>query len=202
VQEELASLIVTAGVTLVKGTNTQLLGALRALFVDVANTQSSIGGLKTFIKKLTVSHADASTPAISGTASGGGAGANGVEGTGVIGVKGTGGTYGVQGTGTTGVQGTSSDSAGVEGTATSGATAVNGAASGSGYAGDFSSSSGTGYGLRCTGNATRAAFRMTPQSEPSSGIIGDMFMNAIGELRVCTATGTPGTWVLVGSQNS
>lgn len=52
VQEEIASLIVTAGIALVKGTNTQLLAALRVLFMDKATAGQVITGYKTFSASL------------------------------------------------------------------------------------------------------------------------------------------------------
>lgn len=52
VQEEIVGVILDAGISLVKGTNTQLLSALRNLFVRVGNFNQSIDGLKTFVKVL------------------------------------------------------------------------------------------------------------------------------------------------------
>lgn len=53
VQEEIVGVILDAGISLVKGTNTQLLSALRDLFVRVGNFNQTIDGLKTFAKVIT-----------------------------------------------------------------------------------------------------------------------------------------------------
>lgn len=64
--------------------------------------------------------------------------------------------------------------------------------SGTGVGGD----SVSGYGGEFAGNATRAALRLVPQAAPSSGQTGDVYYDSgTNKLRVCTVTGTPGTWV-------
>lgn len=55
----------------------------------------------------------------------------------------------------------------------------------------------SGYGIAVSGNATKSAISMTPQSNPSSGAIGDLTMFTGGYLRVAAAT-TP-TFEEVGS---
>lgn len=56
-----------------------------------------------------------------------------------------------------------------------------------------------------TGDTTspaRAAFSLTPQDAQPTGasVVGDMYVTTAGVLKVCTAAGTPGTWVSVGAQ--
>ncbi len=52
IQEELVTIVLDAGISLVKGTNTQVLAALRSLFVRTGNFNQTIDGLKTFAKVL------------------------------------------------------------------------------------------------------------------------------------------------------
>lgn len=86
------------------------------------------------------------------------------------------------------------------------------AAGASSSAGYFANN-GTGFGLRAgqggtsgtalqiEGNNTTAAMRLQPQADPGGAhLIGHMYMTTAGVLRVCTAAGTPGTWVDVGAQ--
>jgi hypothetical protein len=57
VQEELVALATDAGITLVKGTNTQLRDSIRELFVRVTGTASqTVTGVKTFTSKLIASY--------------------------------------------------------------------------------------------------------------------------------------------------
>ena len=56
-----------------------------------------------------------------------------------------------------------------------------------------------------SGDATSpavAAFRITPQDAEPTGanVIGNMYVTSAGVLKICTAAGTPGTWVSVGAQ--
>lgn len=56
-----------------------------------------------------------------------------------------------------------------------------------------------------TGDTTspaKAAFQLVPQDTQPSGpnAVGDLYMTAAGVLKVCTAAGSPGTWVSVGAQ--
>jgi hypothetical protein len=56
--------------------------------------------------------------------------------------------------------------------------------------------------LTLTGAATRANLRLTPQAEPTGAhLVGELYMTTAGVLKVCTAAGTPGTWVSVGGQS-
>ena len=48
--------------------------------------------------------------------------------------------------------------------------------------------------------AANGCLFLSPQAQPSSGVVGQLYMTAGGVLRVCTATGTPGTWIDVGAQ--
>lgn len=47
-----------------------------------------------------------------------------------------------------------------------------------------------------------AAFRIIPQDAQPTGahVVGDIYVTTAGVLRICTAAGTPGTWVNVGAQ--
>lgn len=63
----------------------------------------------------------------------------------------------------------------------------------------------TGSRFVITGDTTspaRASVSLTPQDTQPTGpnAVGDMYMTAAGVLKVCTAAGSPGTWVSVGSQ--
>lgn len=69
VQEEIVGVILDAGISLVKGTNTQLLSALRNLFVRVGNFNQSIDGLKTFVKVLAATKGITSIDGNTGNAS-------------------------------------------------------------------------------------------------------------------------------------
>lgn len=52
-----------------------------------------------------------------------------------------------------------------------------------------------------TGTSARAPLMLTPGSQPTGpNVIGDLYMTTAGVLKVCTAAGTPGTWVSVGAQ--
>lgn len=59
--------------------------------------------------------------------------------------------------------------------------------------------------LIVTGNTSSpafAAFKITPQDAEPTGasVVGDMYVTTAGVLKICTAAGTPGTWVSVGTQ--
>ncbi len=81
---------------------------------------------------------------------------------------------------------------------------ANGAAviqnAGSGSALSVGTSGGTGPCFAIAGNNTRAPFGMSITTQPTSGVVGEMYMASGGVLKVCTVTGTPGTWVSVGTQ--
>lgn len=53
-----------------------------------------------------------------------------------------------------------------------------------------------------TTSPTLAAFRITPQDAEPTGanVVGNMYVTSAGVLKICTAAGTPGTWVSVGAQ--
>jgi hypothetical protein len=52
-----------------------------------------------------------------------------------------------------------------------------------------------------TSSPARAALRIIPQdTQPTTGQIGDIYVTTAGVLRICTVTGTPGTWATVGTQ--
>lgn len=53
VQEELVNVVLEAGISLVKGTQTQLRSALQSLYVRTADVAQSINGVKTFLKVIT-----------------------------------------------------------------------------------------------------------------------------------------------------
>jgi len=60
-------------------------------------------------------------------------------------------------------------------------------------------------GVRISGDATSpvlAAFGVAAQDAQPTGahVIGDMYVTSAGVLKICTAAGTPGTWVSVGAQ--
>jgi hypothetical protein len=133
----------------------------------------------------------------------------GVIGNGLIGVKGTssapgyGAAYGVHtngghgvvgdgnGASTTGVLGRNAGGYGVRG---EGKTGVHGkATSGNGVFGE----SGSGYGAVLKGG--RAAIRLVPATtvgKPTTGNhqIGELYLDKVGTLFICTVAGTPGTW--------
>lgn len=51
------------------------------------------------------------------------------------------------------------------------------------------------------GNATSAPLNLTPAAQPTSCVAGDLWVNSTGnKLNICTTTGTPGTWTIVGTQ--
>lgn len=67
------------------------------------------------------------------------------------------------------------------------------------------SSGSNTYALVAKGDTTtpvRAAFRMVPQDAEPSGNnrVGDMYVTTAGVLKICTAAGTPGSWISVGNQ--
>jgi hypothetical protein len=129
----------------------------------------------------------------------------GVYGTSVSGIGGnfSGGTgTGVSATGATGgsfsgtTVGVSATSSGGVGVSASGKTGVVGSG-GVGVVG------GGGYGGYFTGSA--AALHLVPTTTagpPTSGahLQGDLIVDSAGILFICTASGTPGTWVKVGAQ--
>jgi hypothetical protein len=185
VQEELVEVVLDAGITLAKGTNTQLLEGLRTLFVRATGAAAqTVTGVKTFTSKLIASFSD------------GGAGGGGLRGlfesdTGegssadsTVAVRNYGVGGGIDASGATqGVKGTatasSSTAAGVVGT---GATA-------------------NAYGVVMEGKASspvRASARIVPQSPaPSSAQMGDLYVNSSdGKLYVYNGS----AWVVVGTQ--
>ena len=91
---------------------------------------------------------------------------------------------------------------GVEGTGSGSGYGVNGAGGTTGIGGVFIGGGTSGYGVYVTsGNSVSAPIHITPQaSAPSTGAIGDMYINNSGVLRICTVAGSPGTWVDVGAQ--
>lgn len=188
VQEELVALPADAGIALVKGTNTQLRDALRALFVRVTGSAAqTITGIKSFTSKLIVSH-------VAGGAGGGGLRAliesalgEGTSSDYTTAVRNYGAGGGIDASGATkGVRGSTTSNgptdAGVLGT---------GAFGGSG-----------GYGMIAEGaqiNPSRSAFRIVPQdAEPSSGQNGDVYFNATTQKLYVYAGGA---WVIVGTQS-
>lgn len=72
----------------------------------------------------------------------------------------------------------------------------------SGTAALLNNAGGTGYTLSLQGNTTRSALRMVPQSAPTVGQVGDLYVSsADNKLYICTVAGSPGTWVVVGTQS-
>jgi len=64
-----------------------------------------------------------------------------------------------------------------------------------------SHSGASGTALSVSGNSATAAFRVIAQSTPSGAHqIGHMYVTTAGVLKICTAAGTPGTFVSVGTQ--
>jgi hypothetical protein len=62
------------------------------------------------------------------------------------------------------------------------------------------------YGLVVQGDTTspaKAAFRIVPQDAQPSGpnAVGDLYVSTAGKLNICTVAGSPGTWVVVGTQS-
>ena len=61
------------------------------------------------------------------------------------------------------------------------------------------------YGVVATagdsGSPMRSPFRIVPSAQPLIGEIGDLYVSFAGILYVCTASGQPGTWTIVGSQS-
>ncbi len=116
-----------------------------------------------------------------------------------INVTGTGNGHGILVTTT----GTGSSGNGIDVTATGSGVGVR-ASSNTGFGGQFSSSSTYGLVVVGPGGGTpvKAAFRIVPQSAQPTGahLIGDMYVTTGGVLKICTAAGTPGTWVSVGAQ--
>jgi hypothetical protein len=186
VQEELVALATDAGITLVKGTNTQLRDSIRGLFVRVTGTASqTVTGVKTFTSKLIASY----------VAGGGGGGglrglfeSNAGEGSSSDytvavrnyhtggGLDASGGTHGVKGTATL----TSATAAGVRGDGVSAAA----------------------YGVIAEGgtasNPARAAMRIVPQTGvPANAQMGDLYVGiSDGKLRIYNGS----AWAVVGTQ--
>lgn len=44
------------------------------------------------------------------------------------------------------------------------------------------------------------SLRLTPKAAPASCTVGDLRVHTDNKLMICTVTGTPGTWVVVGTQ--
>ena len=186
VQEEIVGVVLDAGITLVKGTNTQLLSALRDLLVRTTGAAAqTVTGVKTFTSKLIASYV---------AGGGGGGGLRGLfesnAGEGASsdytvairnyhtggGLDSSGATHGVKGTATA----TSATAAGVEGNGENAAA----------------------YGLIARGgsgsNPARSAFRVVPQTGvPVNAQMGDMYVGITdGKLRIYNGT----AWVVVGTQ--
>lgn len=53
-----------------------------------------------------------------------------------------------------------------------------------------------------TTNPALSALRMEPQSAEPTGpnLVGDIYVTTAGVLKICTAAGSPGTWISVGAQ--
>jgi hypothetical protein len=184
IQEELVGVVLDAGIALVKGTNTQLLTALRGSFVRVTGAAAqTITGVKTFTSKL-----------IAGSVAGGsgGGGLRGLfesdlaEGTGAdatVAIRNYGAGLGLD----------TSGSSGVKGSAT---------ANGTQNAGCYGSgASASAYGVIMEGKTTsptRSAGRIVPQSAaPTTAQMGDLYVDATtGKLLIYNGT----AWVVVGTQ--
>ncbi len=186
VQEEVITPILEAGITLVKGTNTQLRDAMRVLFVRAAGSAAqTVTGVKSFTSKLIASY------------TAGGAGGGGLRGlfesdvlegiasdfTVAIRNYGVGSGLDVSGL-EKGVRGSAgantSSSAGVVGLGTSGSGA---------------------YGVLANGatvSPARASLRIVPQSPaPTNAQMGDLYVNSTdGKLYVYNGA----SWVVVGTQ--
>lgn len=53
-----------------------------------------------------------------------------------------------------------------------------------------------------TGTAARAPMLLTPGAQPTGpNVVGDLYTTTAGVLKICTAAGSPGTFVSVGSQS-
>lgn len=136
----------------------------------------------------------------------------GVSGFGVVGMKGTSGTPGNaatqgvhtndgpgvvgdgHGTNQAGVLGRNSAGVGIRGEGKTGVQAI--ATNGNGVYG----ASGSGYGAVLKGG--RAAIRLVPRStigKPTTGNhqVGELVLDKVGTLFICSVAGTPGTWMKV-----
>jgi hypothetical protein len=161
-----------------------------------------------------------------GQGSGSGSGVSGTGGStvGAAGVSGTGGSGAGPGGSFTGT----GSGAGLNsfGGGTNGSTGLVGQSIASNGNGGAFTGSGTGYGSTSTGGATgigaimvaaanygatiqgdttspvTAALRIVPQdTQPTTcTAVGDIYVTTAGVLRICTASGTPGTWANVGAQ--
>lgn len=142
----------------------------------------------------------------------------GVDGTclGNVGVRGQGGVAGVQGNSATaqgvGVSGTGQFNVGVRGSGKTGIEGTSTDSSGLGVSGLSNSNIGVqGYGAKIGVNGLtftgiggnfaggQAAIRLVPRSsagKPTSGTHerGELIVDSAGNLFICTANGTPGTW--------
>jgi len=114
---------------------------------------------------------------------------------------------GVLGTGQVGVNGTSASGTGVQGEGTIGVLGSTSAASGSALLGEASGSasgvratSQQGYGAVLSGG--KAQMRLLPRGtvgKPTTGThaVGELYLDRVGSLFICTVAGTPSTWKTV-----
>ncbi len=159
-----------------------------------------------------------------GTGSGAGLVGTGGSTIGAVGVNGTGSSGGGAGGQFSGT--TSGAGANCFGGPTDGSIGVVGTSSATNGRGGSFTGTGTGYGSTSTGGATgigaimvaaanygatiqgdttspvTAALRIVPQdTQPTTcTAVGDIYVTTAGVLRICTASGTPGTWANVGAQ--
>jgi len=179
IQAEIITPITEAGITLVKGTNTQLRDALRVLFVRAAGTATqTITGIKTFTSRVIHTLAPGAAAAVlelinSDTVLDSNA------------LKATSTSVGA----TADIRNSSTGSA---------VNAVNSNAAGGNAA--VRAVHADGYAVECiakTVTPVKAPLRITPQDNaPSSGVMGDLYVDSTnGKLYVYTTS-----WVLVGSQ--
>ena len=189
VDEEIAGVVESAGITLANATYTQLLAALRAM----------IGS--------------GSGPGLGAT--GGSSGGAGVVGTGGasngVGVSGTGGATngdGVSGTGTGSGRGVygyggATDGIGVLGQGRNAGTGVYAQAGATGAGLTAIGGSTSGYGISVSYNSSVSApLHLPVQGSAPTGpnAVGDIYVATGGVLKICTVAGTPGTWTTVGTQ--
>lgn len=173
VQEELVSIVLDAasGIgALVKGTNNQVLAALRAILVN-RTTAQTIAGAKTFTSALSA-------------AAGISVDQSAAPGADLVALEVTG-----KGTGR---------AANFNGGADGGGIAATGFGAGTGVIAQ--NTAGTGYGLVVSGKTAapaRAAMRIIPQdTPPTTPLIGDLYVTTAGVLRIYNGS----AWVSVGSQ--
>ena len=51
-------------------------------------------------------------------------------------------------------------------------------------------------------NANNGCIELTPQAQPSSGVVGQVYVSLTGVPRICTSAGTPGVWTEIGGLGS